>query len=159
MVAKLYGNLAGQPVHALMSGLIGIVPSVCKDSTDLVLARDYVTLNNNVIGDQVSLGAFKSTAFIDFGSSWLLCDALGAGCTVNVGDATYPSGLIVMNVQSWGWKPLQSLDAGNPGGVGWALWQRLGYPADPNRLIELLAVFAGANPANGGLGWDFRGQP
>lgn len=158
-MAKLFGNLVGAPVNLLNTGLIGIVPPHLKDSRDVVVLRDYAVLNGNVIGDTISLGSIRSTALIDMNRSSILNDNLGAGVTFNIGDATYPSGLVAGLVGSTaGWKNLYAgvLVAAS---VTWPLWQRLGYAADPQRPIELLATIAGANPGNGvGVGWHILGR-
>ena len=157
MPAKLYGQLVGAQVQALNSGLIGIVPPHCKDSFDLILARDFVVLNGALIGDVVSLGAFRSTAFLDTLNSYLLNDALGAGVICNVGDAVHPAGLAsALNLAAAGWQGVGGISAAL---VAATLWQQVGYATDPGGQIELLATFAGANPAaGGGLAWQLFGR-
>ena len=158
MPAKLYGQLVGGPVQALNSGLIGIVPPHCKDSVDLILTRDYATTNGNVIGDQISLGSFKSTAFVALDqNSGVLSDALGAGVTGNIGDATHPSALVSgVNLATAAWRGVSgNLTAAQ---IAAPLWRRLGWSADPGGLIELLLTFAGANPANGSVAWQLCGR-
>lgn len=155
-MTKVYGQLVGAQVNLLNTGGVGIVPAFLKDWTDQVICRDYVTLAGNVIGDQVSLGFFKPTAFIDLFNCFLLKDALGAGVTCNIGDVSNVSGLaaaIALSAAGWvGIKP----GFNSPGIIG-PLWQRLSYPTQPVGDLELLLTFAGANPGAGGLGWQFSG--
>jgi hypothetical protein len=156
-MAKLYGVIVGSQVNLLLTGGIGIVPPDLKDTSDLVIARDYVTFAGNVIGDQVSLGVFRSSAYIDLLSSYVLRDALGAGCTCNIGDITYPSGFVAgLNLNVAGW--VQVKTGMGAAGMAGLLWSKIGYPSDPGGNIEILLTLAGANPGAGSFGWQFSGR-
>jgi hypothetical protein len=158
VAAKLIGLLAGVQIQALQQGRIGIVPELCKDSIDQVLARDYVTFNNNVVGDTVSMGLFKSTTFISAASSYYMKDACGVGCTATFGDATYPAALnATISLVAAGSGIL--ITPAPAAQIAAPLWQRLGYAADPGRTIELLMTLGGANPANGtSVAWQLFGR-
>jgi len=155
--AKLYGALVGAPAHAQLVTGVPTVQSYYKDASDQVLWRDTVATSGNLIGDQISLGFFFANDFIDQGKSLIWFGALGAGCTLNIGDANYPTALAAgLSVAAAGQAQLAPLFA--PNWMGQALWQRLGYAFDPGGAIELLATFAGANPANGSLSWQVTGR-
>ena len=156
-MAKLYGQIVGAPRQNLLATGAGLVSNDYKDSTDQVLWRDYATTAGNVIGDQVSLGLYSSKALFDVNRSFVYFDAFGAGCTVNVGDATHPSALAAAkSVAAAGILGFTATPYGLL--VALPLWQRLGWASDPGGQIELLATFAGANPANANLGWQFFGR-
>lgn len=138
------------------SGFAG-VNDFNKDSNSRVIVRDYAGMtSSNVIGDQFSLGFMKSGSYID-PLSWLWFDAFGTSCTLNIGDATYASGLAsAVAIASAGnaalWKGFTAAKMGMP------LWQALGYSTDPKTTIELLGTIAGANVANtANLGWQLLG--
>jgi hypothetical protein len=135
------------------------VSNLYKDSRDQILWRDYVTTNGNVINDTVSMGLYPSNTYIDVMKSWFAFDAFGAGVLVNIGDATYPAGIRA----NWGVPALGVSRLYPQGGLAdsmlkTALWQKLGYPADPGGNLELLAQFVGANPANGSFSWQIFGR-
>lgn len=108
------------------------------------------------IGSTIDLGDFPSDIYLAPGHCPLKWTALGAGTTLGVGDATYPTGIVAgLDVAAAGGADL--LSQKSP--VEWAkpLWQLLGYAADPNRPIRLQAKVAGANAAAGTLGYCFAG--
>ena len=157
-MAKLYGQLVGAPVQGLLTTGAGLASNDFKDSTDLVLWRDFATTRGNVIGDQVSMGLYPSRAWLDPVRCQYVYDAFGAGCTLNIGDATHPSGLVAArNIAAVG-APLLFAQTTAAAVMSQPLWQRLGWASDPGGQIELLATFAGANPANANLGWQFFGR-
>lgn len=156
-MAKIFGTLVGAPVSSLAATGFGAVSDRYKDGRDQVLWRDSVTLAGNVIGDQISLGLFRSTAYLDQGDSLLWFGACGASCVLNIGDATHATALASgLAVAAAGTSPLQA--AWQPLWIGMSLWQRLGWASDPGGTIELLATFAGANPANVSLAWQVSGR-
>lgn len=155
MPALLRGSLVGALTQS--TGFPG-VNNFNKDGKDQTLRRDVVQFTNaNVIGDQVDLGTFKSTAMFDPLTTWCWFDAFGAGVTMNIGDATYPSGLAsALNVASAGnaalWKGFSASKMSMP------LWQALGYASDPGGTIQLLGTIAGANVSNtANFAWQFKG--
>ena len=158
MAVKIYGSLVGAAMQTLQASGFGGVSNRWKDGHDEVLWRDVATTNANVIGDQISLGTFKSSAYIDQGNSYLWWDAFGAGVTLNLGDLAHPSALgAAVNVAAIGSHDFEV--AWLPSWMGQPLWQHLGYAADPGGNIELLATFAGANPASAkNLAWQVMGR-
>lgn len=155
MPALLKGSLVGALVAGL--GFAG-VNNFNKDGKDQTLRRDVVQFTNaNVIGDQVDLGTYKSTAMFDPLTSWCWFDAFGAGVTLNIGDVNYPSGLAAaLAISAAGnaalWKAFAAAKMSMP------LWQALGYASDPGGTIQLLGTIAGANVANtANFAWQFKG--
>ena len=166
-MAKIYGSLVGTPMNTLQSCGFGGVSNRWKDGHDEVLWRDLVTTHGNLIGDQISLGMFRSTAYIDQGNSYLWWTAFGAGVSLNLGDVNHPNALgAAVNVAAVGSHDFEV--AWLPTWMGQQLWQHLGYAADPGGNIELLATFAGRQPRqrpDAGLAGDrtalsaWRGTP
>jgi hypothetical protein len=158
MAAKLYGLLIGTTVQTLKSGVsTPRVPRLYQDSFDVVLARDYVTLAGNLIGDQISFGSYRSNTFMDTQNCNLFWDPLGAACTLNIGDLAHPTGIrTALAVAAVGNSPLFA--APPAAQIAAPLWQRLGWGADPGGMIELLGTFAGANPAAGNVAWQLIGR-
>ena len=154
-MAKLYGTLIGTAVQAVAAGG-AVVPNRYKDGMDEVLWRDLVTLNGNIVGDQISLGLYRSTAYFDQGNSFIWFGAAGAGCTLQVGDATHPSALGTANIAAVGVTGL--IPTFLAAFMGQALWQRLGWASDPGGTIELLGTLAGAAPANVQISWQAFGR-
>jgi hypothetical protein len=157
-MVKLVGAMLGTAVQTLKSGAaVTSAPRLCKDAADVVLARDYVTLAGNIVGDQVSLGSYRSTTFIDTLRSYLWWDALGVGVTLNIGDLAHPTGVrTALAVAAAGNSPLFA--APPAAQIMAPLWQRLGWGADPGGMIEILAIFAGAAPANLNMAWQLFGR-
>jgi hypothetical protein len=153
-MAKLFGSLVGTPLQG--KGFAG-VSNFLKDGSDHVLMRDKVAFaNTNVIGDSVSLGVFKSGAYISpFCKIWF--DAFGAGVKLNIGDASFATGLAnQIDVSAAG--NADMIKGFTATKMGQPLWQLLGYAADPGGTIELLGVIAGANVANAAvLAWQMTG--
>lgn len=155
-MATLYGALVGALIQA-GKGFAG-VSNRFKDGSDDILIRDTVALTTaNLIGDVIVLGTFKSNAYIDPAAT-LWNDALGASVTLNIGDSVHPTGLA---------SALAVTNAGNaaihkaftPVMMGYPLWQKLGYSADPGGFLTLQAVIAGANIATpGSLAWKIVGK-
>jgi hypothetical protein len=158
-MTKLYGQLIGAPLQNLRTtGMLSPIAPVYGNSRDALLVRDGVTLNGNVIGDTISLATLRATAFIDPVFSIIAWEALGAGVTLSIGDAAHPGGLL---------SAYSVAGASNTGMVAFGfpaaqiaapLWQRLGYASNPGGVIELLASFGGANPANVNLSWEIWGR-
>lgn len=151
-------KVLGTNVGALVakSGFAG-VSDFNKDSNARVLVRDFGGMTAaNVIGDQFSLGFYKSGSYLD-PLSWLWFDAFGGTCTLNIGDASFPSGLasaiaIAAAGNAAAWKGFAASKMGMP------LWKALGYAADPQTTIELLATIATSNVANtANLAWQILG--
>jgi hypothetical protein len=152
-MTKYLGTLIGQPIAA--GGYVG-ASNFLKDGVDKVIMRDSAVIAaGGAIGDTVSLGVFRRNALLSQGSAFYF-DALGAGVTVNIGSKAYPaalnSGLAVTGRGS----------AALLGGLACTLmfqplWKMLGYPSDPNGVIELLATFQGAAPSAGGVAWQIHG--
>jgi hypothetical protein len=157
-MAKLLGQLVGQPVQNLQASGYGLVAGRYKDGHDTVLWRDYVVTQGNLIGDQISFGTFKSNAYIDHGNSYLWWTAFGAGCTLNIGDVNHPNTLAAaLAIAAVGTQDFEVSWA--PPWIGQPLWQHLGYATDPGGSIEILGTFAGAAPANGAsLAWQLLGH-
>lgn len=152
-MANLFGSLVGALINAATG--FAAVPNRFANGSNTVLVRDTATTAGNVIGDTITLGVFKSTAYIDRGST-MWWGAFGAGCTLNVGDVNHPNGLnAALAVANAGTGPLMTEV---PGNIGQPLWQALGYASDPGGTLTLLATFAGANPANHALDWQIMGQ-
>ena len=156
MAVKLYGSLVGTPLQNMAASGVGIVSNRYKDGMDEVLWRDLVTTAGNVIGDAISLGVFRSSAYIDQGNSFIWPGAAGAGATLQIGDAAHPVALGTGSIAAGTAIPfiptfLQTF-------IAQPLWQRLGYPTDPFGTIELLGTFAGANPANVNIAWQVFGR-
>lgn len=152
----LYGSLVGT---ALQSTGFPAVSNRFKDGSDDILIRDTVQFTNaNVIGDQVLIGVFKSSAYID-PSALVWFDAFGAGVTMNIGDVNYPSGLAAgLAISAAGNANLiKSFTAAQ---MGYPLWQRLGYAADPGGMITLYGTIAGANVGNAApnFAWKIAGK-
>jgi hypothetical protein len=158
-MAKLYGSLVGTPVQGLMTSGAGFIPSDYKDGHDLILWRDYVTANNNVVGDQISFGLYPTQAYFDPYRPVLHFAPFGTGCTLNIGDVNHPTGIqAALSIATQGNSKLWPLSAMAPL-YAQPLWQRLGYPTDPGGMLELLGTFGGANPANGAsVAWQFWGR-
>ena len=157
MAAKLYGTLVGQPYQNIVATGFGMIPNRYKDGTDQVLWRDTVALNGNLIGDQISLAILKSSAYIDQGNSFLWFGACGTGCTINIGDVNHANALgAALSLAAAGSASIEP--AFVPGWIAYPLWQRLGYASDPGGNLELLATFAGANPANVNMSWQICGR-
>jgi hypothetical protein len=156
-MAKLIGSLVGAPVQNLQASGYGLVPNLFKDGSDQILVRDVVQFNNNVIGDVISLGVFKSTAYLDYAGSNVFFDAVGAGVTLNIGDAAHASALnSAMSLAAQGQLPLAKAKAVQ---MGFPLWQRLNWASDPGGTIELLATIGGAAPTNGmNFAWQIVGR-
>ena len=157
-MAKFYGQLAGVPIQTLLSGVaLASGARLAGSSADQVLWRDVVMTAGNVVGDVVSLGMFRASAFIDTVNSQVAYGAFGAGCTLSIGDASFPAGLrAALPIAAAG---STSMFAGPPAAQLVApLWQRLGYASSPGGSIELLAAFGGANPANAPLAWQLFGR-
>ena len=157
-MAKVYGSLVGAPVQTQLQTGFGLISDRFKDGKDQVLWRDLATMQGNVIGDQISLGVLKSTAYIDQGNSYLWWTAFGAGVTMNIGDVNHPAALAAaLNIAALGTHDFEVL--WQPSWIGQPLWQHLGYAGDPGGNIELLGTLAGANPANGAqLAWQIHGR-
>lgn len=154
MVTKVKGSLVGTKVAA--AGFAN-VDSFLKDGTQKVLQRDLAALaNTNVIGDQISLGIFKSNTLLD-PRSYMWWDAAGAGVTVNIGDVNHANALgAAVSIAAAGNGALWA--AFTPAKIGQPLWQVLGYASDPGGTIELLATIAGANVANAAnVAWQILG--
>ncbi|WP_174301168.1 hypothetical protein [Caulobacter sp. S45] len=169
-MAKYYGSMVGAPSQGPTYPGIS---NFCKDGRDDILMRDKLALTGaNAIGDVISLGTFKATALLSASGCVLWNDALAAGATLNIGDATYASGLAAgvslaakQTVSLW-----QTFGASK---LAIPLWQALGYaygpdygPGDapppagavlPGRTIELLATLAGAAPGAGSIAWQILG--
>ena len=157
-MAKLYGSIVGAPLQNLAATGFGAVSNRYKDGHDQVMVRDVATFQGNVIGDQISFGSFKSSAYIDHGNSYLWWDAGIGAVTLNIGDVNHPAALAAALALTGSttadfevaWAPLW---------IGQPLWQHLGYAADPGVPIELLGTIAGAAPANGKtLAWQIVGR-
>lgn len=152
-MANIKGSLVGTP--SASSGFPGI-PNTFKDGTDDILVRDTVLTAGNIINDTVTLGVFKSTAFISAGST-LYFDAFGAGATLDIGDANHTQGFAAgLDIHAAGTAALQQTFTAAK--MGQPLWQRLGYGADPGGNITLIGTFKGANPANANLAWQIAGK-
>lgn len=156
MAAKLIGTLLGQPIAAMGGPGAGLVSGVYRNSRDHVMCRDIVTLAGNLIGDQIQLGVFRSTAYFDMGNTLVWPGAFGAGAQLQVGDATHPAALGTVNIAAPGQKFLMTNWL--PAWIGMRLWQRLGWASDPGGTIELLGTLAGINPASLPLAWQICGQ-
>ena len=160
MAAKLYGQMAGVPIQTLQSGVaLASASRLARESADHVLWRDQVAIPAGaLVGDQVSLGIFRASAFLDTRGSVLFYDAFGAGVTLNIGDVNFPAGgrSSALSVAASGtfamFTPPPAAQIVAP------LWQRLGYAASPGGNIELLATWGGAAPAAGNLGWQIFGR-
>jgi hypothetical protein len=161
-MTKFLGQNTGQVIQSLQAGApIGGVSSLYKDGTDRVLVRDQVVTAGNVIGDLVSLGTFRPTAYLDPFLSSFSYDALGTGVTLNIGDAAHPVAMRVAFPAATADQTLIMIVPTMPAAlmVAAPLWQRLGYAAPPGAPIELLAFIAGANPVNGArLSWQIFGR-
>jgi hypothetical protein len=153
-MANLLGSLVGTPIAS--GAGFAAVPNRFANGSDDLLIRDTVLTAGNVIGDTVTLGTFKSTAFIDPASA-IYFDAFGAGATLNIGDVNHVNGLTAaVSIAAAGSASLNG--AFSAAKMGYPLWQRLGYASDPGGLITLIATFAGANPANANLAWKIVGK-
>jgi hypothetical protein len=157
-MAKIFGSVVGAPLQNLAATGFGAISNRFKDGTDNVLVRDFVVFQGNVVGDQVSFGSLKSSAYIDHGNSYLWWTALGAGVTLSIGDVNHPNALAnAYAVAAVGTQDFEVLWV--PSWIGTPLWQHLGYAADPGGNIELLGTLGGANPANTqSLAWQIVGR-
>lgn len=152
-MAKVLGALVGTPIASGL-GFPAVSNRYAQGRNEMML-RDVATTASNVIGDTVSMGFFKSSALIA-PSSTIWWAAFGASCTISIGDVNHTAGLTsALSVASAGTGPLMTAFAAAK--MGQPLWQLLGYPSDPGGQIELLATFAGANPANVALAWEIQG--
>jgi hypothetical protein len=150
-------NLNGSLVGALVNGSPPLLaPPRFANGKDDILVRDTVLTAGNVIGDTVTLGTFKSTAFID-PAAMIWNDAFGVGATLNIGDANHPHGLAngVSIANAGSFNMHNSFTASM---MGQPLWQKLGYASDPGGVLTLLATFEGANPSNANLAWKIAGR-
>jgi hypothetical protein len=158
-MAKLLGLMIGQPVVALQQSGAGFISNDYSGAADKVLWRDYVITNNNVIGDQISLGWFGSASYLDVTRAQYQCDNMGGAMTLSFGDATHPAGLRAAFAPAFGttarlWDPALAQKA-----IMQPLWQRLGWAADPGGMIELLGTIGAVNPTNArGFGWQIFGR-
>lgn len=108
------------------------------------------------IGSTVDMVDLPSTCIPLPGDCPVIRTALGAGVTMSIGDATYPSGLVnALDVAAAGQADLLASKAASTWGD--PLWKLLGYPADPAKNIRLRATFAGANAAAGTLAYRISG--
>ena len=159
MAAKLLGSLVGAPVAGLGNAGFGAISNLFRNSRDQVLWRDSLTLQGALIGDQISLGLLRSTAFIDQGNTIIWPANFGAGCTLQVGDLTHPAALGTVNIAVATPTARTPLMPGwVPAWMGMPLWQRLGWASDPGGTIELLGTFAGGNPASLPMAWQICGR-
>lgn len=150
-MTKLLGALVGSQISNN-----NLVSTRFSQGTDNILVRDRVLTAGNLIGDTVSLALLKSTAFIS-PSSKLWWQAFGAGCTLSIGDVNHTATLTsALDVSAAGAGDLMVLF--NASKMGKQLWDLLGYSTDPGGTLELLATFAGANPANVSMAWAISGQ-
>lgn len=108
------------------------------------------------IGSTISMVDLPSTCILEPGACPIKYTALGAGCTLNIGDATYPNGLAAaVDVSAAG--SVDILNAKAASTWGDPLWKLLGYAADPAKTIRIIATVAGANAAVGTLGYRLSG--
>jgi hypothetical protein len=153
-MTKVLGSLVGAKVAS--TGFPGI-NNFNKDCNARLIVRDQAVMTAaNLIGDTIQLGFIKSGSYLD-PLSWAWWDAFGASVTMNIGDATYPSGLAsALAIAAAGnaavWKAFSAVKMSQP------LWQALGYAADPGTNIEILGTIAGANVSNtANMAWQIHG--
>jgi hypothetical protein len=156
-MAKLYGTLVGTPLQNLAATGFGGVSNRYKDGMDQVLVRDYLNLGGAQVGDTISLAQLKSTALIDQGNSFIWFGGAGASVTLNIGDVNHPATFAnALSLAAAGVSPIQAL--WQPFWMGYPLWQRLGYAADPGGVIELLGTIGGAAPLGAPVAWQIFGR-
>ncbi|HUO22698.1 MAG TPA: hypothetical protein VMU59_09310 [Caulobacteraceae bacterium] len=157
-MSKHYGALVGA-----VKQLIPFRPvdAAFENTKDEVLVRDVVTLAAAPAADTIQLGLFGWESIIDPVSSDVLYDNLGAGTTLSVGDATYPTALL--NAQGTSAAGTSKIGQINAKTLWFApLWQALGYASlaaaqKVGTNCELLATIGGA-AATGNLAWSIKGQ-
>ncbi|MBI1684459.1 hypothetical protein [Caulobacter hibisci] len=156
-MAKFYGSLVGTPKQSVRP-----IPTSHQheNGTDHVLVRDTIELAA-AANDTVQLAVLGwETVLAPTGTFWF--DDLGTGCTISVGDVTYPNALC--NAQDVATAAgsallLKSVDIAN---YFKPLWQQLGYASlAAARLVgakcELLFKVNTAAAA-GTLTWQLHGQ-
>lgn len=157
-MAKFYGSLVGTPKRATPPAL---VPYVLENSSDKVLVRDTIELAA-AAADQVQLVKLPWETVLSPNSTFYF-DDLGTGCTLSIGDVTYPNALCnAQDVAAAAGSALvmKSVDIAN---YFKPLWQMLGYASlaaaqAVGSQCELIAT-VNSQAAAGTLTWQIVGNP
>lgn len=156
-MAKFYGSLVGTPKQATPPRQTS---HAHENGTDHVIVRDTIELAA-AANDTVQLAVLPWETVIAPSSTFYF-DDLGAGCTLSIGDATYPNALCnAQDVATAAGSALvmKSVDIAN---YFKPLWQQLGYASltaakAVGPFCELLAKVNSAAAA-GTLTWSIHGQ-
>lgn len=157
-MTKYYGSLVGTPKRATPPTMI---PNALENSSDKILVRDTIELAASA-ADTVQLGYAPWETVIAPASTFYF-DDLGTGCTLSIGDVTYPNALCAaQDVATAAGSALvmKSVDIAN---YFKPLWQVLGYASlaaaqAVGSRCELLATVNTAAAA-GTLTWQIAGNP
>lgn len=157
-MAKYYGSLVGSLLSAVQS--TPLIPTTLKNGQDQILIRDTIELNA-VANDTVQLAVLSWETVLS-PSGLFYFDDLGTGCTISVGDITYPNALCnAQDVATAAGSALimKSVDIAN---YFKPLWQQLGYASlaaakAVGEKCELLFKVNSAAAA-GTLTWQLFGQ-
>lgn len=133
------------------------VSSAHSRGTDHVLVRDQIELAAAPANDLISLAVLPSNTILDPDGCICWFDDLGAGVTMDVGDATNADGLTDgqdVATAAGSFNLMKSVGIEN---YFKPLWETLGMTEDPGGTIELFATILGA-AATGTVAWQIKGQ-
>lgn len=157
-MAKYFGALVGAIINSVQS--TPLISTALKGGIDKLIIRDTIELNT-VANDTVRLAVLDWDTVLSPGGQFYF-DDLGTGCTLSVGDITYPNALCnAQDVATAAGSALimKSVDIAN---YFKPLWQVLGYPTlAAARLVGLqceLLFKVNTAAAAGTLTWQLHGQ-
>ncbi|HEY1448851.1 MAG TPA: hypothetical protein VGF33_09960 [Caulobacteraceae bacterium] len=157
-----FGSLAGAPSQA---GVYTQIDAAYFDSITKTVVRDTITLAAAPAADTIlacPAGGLGWESILDPDECWAHWSALGAGVTVSLGDATFPTALDNLVAMAAAGKA-NLLSAVTPPNYYLPLWQQLGYATLAAALAvakqpTLIFTTSGA-AATGTLTWRLEGSP